>query len=38
LRHRAKKIISGKHRRPSIAGLHDSDNTTVAHDWRQSQF
>ena len=23
LRHRAKKIISGKHRRPSVAGLHD---------------
>jgi hypothetical protein len=38
LRHRVKKNISGKHRRPSIAGLHDSDKTVAGHDWRQNQF
>ena len=38
LRHRVKKTISGKHRRPSVAGLHDSENTAVSQDWRLSQF
>ncbi len=38
LRHRVKKMITGKHRRPSVASLHDSDNTAAAQEWRQSQF
>jgi hypothetical protein len=38
LRHRVKKIISGKHRRPSVAGLHETDNTAASQDWRLQQF
>ncbi len=34
-RHHVKKI-NGKHRRPAVAGLHDSAN--AGQDWRQSQF
>jgi hypothetical protein len=36
-RHHAKKVI-GKHRRPSVAGLHESANTGAGQEWRQSQF
>jgi peptidoglycan/xylan/chitin deacetylase (PgdA/CDA1 family) len=39
LRHRVKKVIGAKHRRPSVASLHDSGNTsTAAQDWRENQF
>ena len=38
LRHRIKKVISGKHRRPAVASLHEPDYSAVANDWRQSQF
>jgi len=38
LRHRAKKTISGKHRRPTMASLHEPDYTGYIEDWRQGQF
>ena len=38
LRHRVKKIMVGKHRRPAVASLHDADRTTAIQDWRQNQF
>ncbi|HXZ45211.1 MAG TPA: polysaccharide deacetylase family protein [Pseudolabrys sp.] len=38
LRHRAKKAITGKHRRPTMASLHEPDYTAYATDWRQGQF
>jgi peptidoglycan/xylan/chitin deacetylase (PgdA/CDA1 family) len=34
LRHRVKKVITGKHRRPTVANLHAPDYS----DWRQDQF
>jgi peptidoglycan-N-acetylglucosamine deacetylase len=38
LRHRAKKVITGKHRRPSMASLHEHDYSGYATDWRHGQF
>ena len=38
VRHRGKKLITNKHRRPTVASLHEADQTAAAHDWRQSQF
>ena len=38
LRHRVKTIIGGRHKRPSVATLHDSGNTSAVQDWRQNQF
>ncbi|MFZ0621310.1 MAG: polysaccharide deacetylase family protein [Pseudolabrys sp.] len=38
VRHRGKKLITNKHRRPTVASLHEADQTAVANDWRQSQF
>ena len=38
LRHRGKKVITGKHRRPSVASLHENDPSALGRDWRQSQF
>jgi len=39
LRHRVKKVIGARHRRPSVASLHDSDNTSAAAQyWRENQF
>ncbi|HUL89002.1 MAG TPA: polysaccharide deacetylase family protein [Pseudolabrys sp.] len=38
LRHRGKKGITGKHRRPSVASLHENDPSALGRDWRQSQF
>jgi peptidoglycan/xylan/chitin deacetylase (PgdA/CDA1 family) len=39
LRQRVKKIISGKHRRRTIASLHDEpDYSAYSKDWSQSQF
>jgi len=38
LRHRVKKGISGKRRRPSVANLHESNYDAIAKDWQQKQF
>jgi peptidoglycan/xylan/chitin deacetylase (PgdA/CDA1 family) len=38
LRHRVKKLITGKHRRPTVASLHEPDYSAYATDWRQGQF
>ena len=38
IRHRAKKTITGKHRRPAVASLHDDNSGAAAKDWRQNQF
>src|SRR5689334_2199870 len=38
LRHRVKKTITGKHRRPTMASLHEPDYSKHAKDWRQGQF
>ncbi|HXX07491.1 MAG TPA: polysaccharide deacetylase family protein [Pseudolabrys sp.] len=34
LRHRTKKTITGKHRRPTVASLHEPDYTGYSPDWR----
>jgi len=38
LRHRAKKVITGKHRRPSVASLHEAEHPNYATGWRLGQF
>ena len=38
VRHRGKKLITNKHRRPTVASLHEADPSAVVKDWRQSQF
>ena len=38
LRHRVKRTITGKHRRPTVASLHEADPSAIAKDWRQNQF
>jgi peptidoglycan/xylan/chitin deacetylase (PgdA/CDA1 family) len=38
LPHRVKKVITGKHRRPTVASLHEPDYSAYATDWRQGQF
>lgn len=38
IQHRAKKTITGKHRRPAVASLHDDGASAIAKDWRQNQF
>ena len=38
LRHRVKKVITGKHRRPTVATLHEPDYGAYTTDWRQGQF
>jgi peptidoglycan/xylan/chitin deacetylase (PgdA/CDA1 family) len=38
LRHRVKKAISGKRRRPSVANLHDPNYGAIAKDWQQKPF
>lgn len=38
LRHRVKKLISGKRRRPAVATLHEPDYGFFGMDWRQSRF
>ena len=38
LRHRVRKAISGKRRRPSVANLHEPNYGAIAKDWRQKQF
>jgi peptidoglycan-N-acetylglucosamine deacetylase len=38
LRHRAKKLIGGKRRKPTVATLHEPDYGTVAKGWRQNNF
>jgi len=37
-RHRAKKVISGKRRRPSVANLHDYNYGAISKEWQQKQF
>jgi len=37
-RHRGKKAISGKRRRPSVAHLHEPNYGAIAKDWQQKQF
>jgi peptidoglycan-N-acetylglucosamine deacetylase len=37
-RHRAKKVISGKRRRPSVANLHDHSDGAISKEWQQKQF
>ena len=34
LRHRVKKVITGKHRRPTVANLHAPDYSAYVTDWR----
>ena len=38
LRHRGKKAISGKRRRPAVANLHEPNYGATAKEWRQKQF
>ncbi|HET7384263.1 MAG TPA: polysaccharide deacetylase family protein [Pseudolabrys sp.] len=38
LRHHVKKVITGKHRRPTVANLHEPDYGAYTTDWRQGQF
>jgi hypothetical protein len=38
LRHRVKKVITGKHRRPTVANLHAPDYSAYVTDRRQGQF
>jgi peptidoglycan/xylan/chitin deacetylase (PgdA/CDA1 family) len=38
LRHRAKKNITVKHRRPTVASLREPDYTGYIADWRKGQF
>jgi peptidoglycan-N-acetylglucosamine deacetylase len=38
LRHRVKKAISGKRRRPSVANLHDPNYGAIVKDWQQKPF
>jgi peptidoglycan/xylan/chitin deacetylase (PgdA/CDA1 family) len=38
LRHRVKKAISGKRRRPSVANLHDPNYGAIAKGWQQKPF
>ena len=37
-RHRVKKAISGKRRRPSVANLHEPNFGGSAKDWQQKQL
>jgi peptidoglycan/xylan/chitin deacetylase (PgdA/CDA1 family) len=38
LSHRVKKHITGKHKRPSVASLHEPDFSGYATDWQQGRF
>jgi hypothetical protein len=38
LRHRAKKVVNGKRRKPAVATLHEQDYNWFGKDWRQSRF
>jgi len=38
LRHRVKKVITGKHRRPTVANLHAPDYSAYGTDWRRGEF
>ena len=38
LRHRGKKAVSGKRRRPAMATLREPNYGATAKDWRQKQF
>ena len=38
LRHRVKKHITGKHRRPNMAGLREPDFSAYATDWQHGRF
>jgi peptidoglycan/xylan/chitin deacetylase (PgdA/CDA1 family) len=38
LRLRVKKLITGKHRRPNMADLHEPDFSAYATNWQQRQF
>src|SRR5512136_590674 len=38
VRHRFKKVITGKHRRPTVANLHAPDYSAYVTDWRQGRF
>jgi peptidoglycan/xylan/chitin deacetylase (PgdA/CDA1 family) len=38
LRHRVKKVISGKRRRPTVATLPEPNYGVVAKDWHQNRF
>lgn len=38
VRHRVKKVITGKHRRPTVANLHAPDYSAYVTDWRRGQF
>lgn len=37
-RHRVKKVISGKRRRPSVANLHEPNYGAISKDWQKKQF
>lgn len=38
VRHRVKKVITGKHRRPTVANLHAPDYSAYVTDWRPGEF